>query len=221
MNTTTYIGKKPLTGDHEPALPGVKERICGASFRGAIGDCTRTKGHPLEGPEGFHQGAHGYAWTEKPEAAEEEVTYERVDVEDALDGDQLLQAGEWVRVESVHFVPSARSVVFRFHGGGSLSTPLSHRPALRREVRKEPVPDPAVVTAYAEGRALGAQLRATSTEEEHARLVAGQEGVLRQYRTLTGPQGQPLRSPSEATRAREIARARGILAGLAGEEEGR
>jgi hypothetical protein len=77
MNTTTYLGKKPLTADHEPALPGVGDRICGASFRGAIGDCTRTKGHPLEGPEGFHQGAHGYAWTETPEEAPAPVAYRR------------------------------------------------------------------------------------------------------------------------------------------------
>lgn len=57
MTDQKYLGRTADTGDHVKAVPGFKERACLASFRGAIGDCVRPKGHA-----GPHQGAEMYAW---------------------------------------------------------------------------------------------------------------------------------------------------------------
>lgn len=56
---STYMGRTPDTGDHVKAEAGAKDRMCLASYAGAIGDCVRPKGH-----EGWHQGAQFYSWRE-------------------------------------------------------------------------------------------------------------------------------------------------------------
>jgi hypothetical protein len=60
-----YLGRLPMERDHVRATEDFRRTACLAVARGAIGDCTRTKGH-----DGPHQGAQGYAWTELPEGVE-------------------------------------------------------------------------------------------------------------------------------------------------------
>lgn len=65
--------------------------------------------------------------------------YVSVQITDAQPGDEVRQAGEWVAVESVSFVHG--QAVIRWAGGGSMSCPISHRPAVRRAVVVEQTPE--------------------------------------------------------------------------------
>lgn len=65
------------------------------------------------------------------------TTYERIAVTEARYGDELYQAGEWVRIANVHLFRSNTNVVFLFEGGGSHAMPTSRKPAIRRAVESE------------------------------------------------------------------------------------
>jgi hypothetical protein len=71
-----------------------------------------------------------------PAAAE----YTRVNIVDAEHGDEMLQAGKWVPIDSVTLMTSSSNVVVRWIGGGSMSFPRQHNPAVRRAVTPEPAP---------------------------------------------------------------------------------
>lgn len=63
----------------------------------------------------------------------------RINIADAQRGDEMLQAGEWVEIDSVHVFGDRRDMVkVMWVGGGSMTLPLSHSPATRRPVA-EPV----------------------------------------------------------------------------------
>lgn len=79
------------------------------------------------------------------------TSYTRINIVDAEEGDQMLQAGEWVDIAAVYTMRNSSSVKVEFTGGGSMTFPREHNPATRRPT--ENVAEDAIgehANAYAE-----------------------------------------------------------------------